>query len=148
MVFVATESGGAAGSGNLRNLEKGESNMYLKTLQWPVITLLIVGTIHFVAEMLMPDLKNMFQPPVLAPLLLAFGLWVGYRMVQSGGNYVHAILAGAILGLLPVMLDVAGFGLILGRGLQVGVLAGVFGFGMIQFGALIGGGFALSKQAA
>lgn len=119
--------------------------MYVKTLQWPVISLLIVGTIHFMAEMILPDLKNIFQPPVLAPLLLAFGLWVGYKMAQFGGNYGHVILAGVILGILPAILDVGGFGIILGRGVQQGVLAGVFGFGMILFGALVGGGFALSK---
>ena len=66
-------------------------------------------------------------------------------MIQVGGNYGNAILAGAILGLLPVILDVVGFGIILGRGASQGLLAGVFGFGMILFGALIGSGFAQSK---
>jgi len=119
--------------------------MLIKTLKWPVISLLITGTIHFVVEMVMPDLRNTFQPPVLAPLLLAFGIWVGYKMVMFGGNYGQVIFAGAILGILPVILDVFGFGIILGRGIQLGVLAGVFGFCMILFGSLIGGGFALSK---
>ena len=79
------------------------------------------------------------------PVLLAFGIWAGYRTAQSGGNLGHVILAGVILGILPVILDIGGFGIILGRGVQEGMLAGVFGFAMILFGSLTGGGFALSK---
>jgi hypothetical protein len=119
--------------------------MFVKTLRWPVISLLITGGVHFLAEAILPDLKNTFIPPVLTPILLAYGIWVGYKMVQSGGNYGQAVVAGAILGILPVILDVGGFGIILGRGVPQGVLAGVFGFAMILFGSLIGGGFALSK---
>jgi len=120
--------------------------MFVKALKWPVISLLIVGGLHFLAEAILPDLKDTFKPPVLAPVLLAFGIWVGYKMVQFGGGYGHVILAGVILGVLPVVLDVVGFGIILDRGVDAGVLAGVFGFGMILFGSLIGGGFALSKD--
>ena len=119
--------------------------MLSKTLKWPVISLLIVGGIHFVAEAAVPGLREIFVPAVVAPLLLVFGLWVGYKMVQFGGHYGHVILAGAILGILPVVLDVVGFGVFLGRGVEYGVLAGIMGFGMILFGSLIGGGFALSK---
>lgn len=61
------------------------------------------------------------------------------------GKCGNVIVAGAILGILPVIAEVLGFGLILGRGFTRGVLAGVFGFGMVLFGALIGGGFALIK---
>ena len=56
--------------------------------------------------------------------------------------------AAAILGILPIMLDVIGFGMVLGRGTEAGVLAGVFGFSLIVFGSLIGAGFALSGQEA
>lgn len=65
-------------------------------------------------------------------------LWVG--------TYLHAIVAAAILGVRPVVLDVVGFGLILGRGTETGVLAGVFGLAVIVFGSLVGAGFALSGQ--
>jgi hypothetical protein len=34
--------------------------------------------------------------------------------------------------------------MILGRGVSYGLLAGVFGFTMVFFGSIIGGGFALS----
>jgi hypothetical protein len=117
-----------------------------KTLRWPVVSLLITGAFHFTIEAIWPDLKTTFIPAVLAPLLLTYGLWVGYRAIQFGGTYLHAILAAAILGILPIMLDVIGFGVILGRGTQAGELAGIFGLAFILFGSLIGAGFALSGE--
>ena len=117
-----------------------------KTLKWPVISLLITGFVHFTIEAIWPDLRTTFIPAVLAPLLLVYGVWVGYRAIQFGGTYLHAILAAAILGILPVMLDVIGFGVILGRGTQAGELAGIFGFTFILFGSLIGAGFVLSGE--
>lgn len=122
-------------------------DLLYKTLKWPVISLLITGGLHFTLEAIWPDLKNTFIPPVLAPLLLAYGLWVGYRAIQAGGTYLHAVLAAAILGILPIMLDVVGFGVILGRGVQAGELAGIFGFAFILFGSLIGAGVVLSREA-
>jgi len=116
-------------------------------LKWPVASLLVTGGLHFTLEALWPDLKTLFIPAALAPLLLAYGVWVGYRAIGVGGNFGHAILAAAILGLLPLMLDVVGFGLILGRGAHVGLLAGIFGFAFIVFGSLIGSGFVLSGAA-
>lgn len=121
-------------------------DLYVRTLKWPVISLLITGATHFLLEAIWPDLKTTFIPPVLAPILLAYGAWVGYRAIGAGGTYLHAIVAAAILGILPIMLDTIGFGQILGRGTEAGVLAGVFGFAVIVFGALIGAGFALSGR--
>jgi len=118
-----------------------------KTLKWPVISLLITGGVHFSIEAIWPDLRATFIPPVLAPLLLAYGVWVGYGAIQAGGTYLHAIVSAAILGILPIMLDVVGFGVILGRGVQAGQLAGIFGFAFILFGSLIGAGFVVSGKA-
>jgi hypothetical protein len=112
-----------------------------KVLLWPVISLLITGALHFVLEAIWPDLKATFIPAVLAPLLLAYGAWVGSSDIDAGGSYLEAIVAGAILGILPVVLDVVGFGVILGRGATAGMLAAAFGFSMIVFGALLGTGF-------
>ena len=117
-------------------------------LPWPVISLLITGGLHFALEATWPDLKATFIPPVLGPLLLAYGFWVGYRMIEAGGTYVLAIVAAALLGLLPIVLDVLGFGVILDRGTQAGTLAGVFGIAMIVFGSLIGSGAVLSRKPA
>lgn len=119
-------------------------DLFYRTLKWPVISLLITGASHFALEAIWPDLRNTFIPPVLGPILLTYGAWVGYRAIGAGGTYLHAILAAAILGVLPIVLDVVGFGQILGRGTQAGILAGVFGFAVILFGSLIGAGFVLS----
>jgi hypothetical protein len=117
--------------------------MALRTaLIWPIVSLLITGMWHFSVEAIWPDLRNLFVPAVLGPILLSYGAWAGYRTVSAGGNYLVAIAAGAILGLLPLMLDTIGFGLILGRGLDSGSLAGIFGFSMVLFGSLLGGGLA------
>jgi len=120
-------------------------DLFVRTLRWPVISLLITGATHFTLEAIWPDLRNTFIPAVLAPILLSYGAWVGYRAVGAGGTYLHAITAAVILGMLPIVLDIIGFGLILGRGASAGVLAGVFGFAVIVFGSLIGAGFALSS---
>lgn len=114
-------------------------------LTWPIVSLLLTGTWHFTVEAIWPDLRNAFVPAVLSPLLLAYGAWVGYRSVRATNNYVLAIVAGAVLGLLPLMLEVVGFGIILGRGFDAGLLAGIYGFSMVLFGALLGGGFATSR---
>ena len=122
--------------------------MLFKTLKWPVLSLLITGGFHFFIEAIWPDLKNTFIAPVLAPMLLVYGIWVGTRMVHNGGNLLTAILAAAILGLLPIVLETFGFGMILGFGTSSRFLVGVYAFSMILFGSLIGSGFALSKNEA
>jgi hypothetical protein len=119
-------------------------DLFYRTLKWPVISLLITGATHFTLESIWPDLRNTFGPTVLGPILLSYGAWVGYRAVGAGGTYLHAIAAAAILGILPIALDIVGFGVILGRGTDAGLLAGVFGFAVVVFGSLIGAGFALS----
>ena len=118
--------------------------MLVKTIKWPVISILVTGVVHFTIEAIWPDLQKLFVAPSLAPLLLAYGLWVGYKAIHNGGNYVNAIVAGAILGVLPLVLETVGFGMILGFAGRF--LVGVFGFAMIVFGSLIGSGFALGKK--
>lgn len=122
-------------------------DLFYRTLKWPVISLLITGATHFLLEAIWPDLRNTFIPPALAPILLAYGAWVGYRAIGAGGTYPQAIAAAATLGILPVMLDIVGFGLILGRGTDPGITSGVFAFAVIVFGSLIGSGFALGEEA-
>ena len=117
-----------------------------RVLAWPMLSLLITGGFHFTIEAIWPDLRATVVPAVLAPLLLAYGIWVGVRAMGAGANYLTAIVAAAILGLLPVALDIVGFGIILDRGVSAGILAGVFGFSFIVFGALIGAGFVISGR--
>lgn len=118
--------------------------MVQRVLVWPVISLVVTGMWHLAIEAIWPDLRTVFVPTVLAPLLLAYGFWVGYRAIDAGARFVTAVAAGALLGLLPLGLEIIGFGLILGRGIDHGILAGVYGLSFITFGALLGAGFARS----
>ena len=118
--------------------------MSAKTLKWPVIALLIVGGLHFMEEMIFPALKDFFTPPVIGTVLLAFGLVTGYRAAQAGG-LGNALVSGVVLGLLPIVLDTVGFGMVLGRGVQWGLTAGLFGFSMVVWGAMAGAAFSLSR---
>ena len=132
----------SAATGNATRTSSGTAAALRTGLVWPIVGLLVTGMWHFTVEAIWPDLRNLFVPAVLGPILLAYGAWAGHRTTRAGGGYVGAIVAGAILGVLPLMLDIVGFGVILGRGTDVGTLAGVFGFSMVLFGALLGGGFA------
>jgi hypothetical protein len=118
--------------------------MLLRILMWPVISLVVTGLWHLTIEAIWPDLQGTFVPAVLAPLLLSYGVWVGYRAIMLGAGFVAAVGAGLILGLLPLGLDIVGFGIVLDRGVDHGLLAGVFGLSFVIFGALIGAGFAES----
>jgi hypothetical protein len=116
-------------------------------LMWPIISLLVTGGWHLAIEAIWPDLRTTFVPPVLLPVLLAYGAWAGYRSVAASSSYVVAIVAGVILGLLPFTLQLVGFGLMLGRGFDAGLLGGIFGFTAVLWGALLGGGYAISARA-
>jgi hypothetical protein len=122
--------------------------MLQRILLWPVVALVTTGLWHLAIEAIWPDLQTFFVPAVLAPLLLSYGAWVGYRAVTFGAGFVMAIGAGIVLGLLPLGLEIIGFGLLLDRGIDHGVLAGVYGLSYITFGALLGAGFARSGMRA
>src|SRR5262245_17623332 len=96
-------------------------NLLVRVLMWPVAALLISGGVHFLLEAALPDLHTTYVPAVLGPLLLAYGAWVGFRTISMGGGFAAAVTAGAVLGLLPLMLNIVGFGVILGRGTTAGV---------------------------
>lgn len=115
---------------------------------WPIIALVITGVTHLTIEAIWPDLRTFFVAPTLAPLLLAYGGWVGYRAVRLGAGFVPAVASGVILGLLPLGLDIIGFGILLDRGVDQGVVSGVFGMACIVFGTLVGVGFARSGEPA
>jgi hypothetical protein len=141
--------GSIAHDTSVRSADRGASAVArpMRAIALPVLSLLITGAVHFSLEAVWPDLKTTFIPPVLAPLLLAYGVWVGYRVVEAGGGYIGGIVAGAVVGLLPLALDIVGFGIILGRGTTPGALAGIFGFSMVLFGSLIGSGVAAGRPS-
>jgi hypothetical protein len=124
------------------------SEIFVRALRWPVISLLIIGSVHFVEEALLPDLQTIFVPAVVGPLVLAVGIWLGYRTTQVGGHFGHVLVAGALVGLLPVAVEVGGFGILLDRGVNEGVLSGIFGWDMVFWGSIVGGGFGLGRDLA
>jgi hypothetical protein len=60
------------------------------------------------------------------------------RFVAAGVSNID------LLGVLPVGLEIIGFGIVLGRGTDHGVRSGVFGMSYIVFGTLLGIGFTRS----
>src|SRR4026209_2230775 len=61
-----------------------------RLLVWPIVALLITGGWHFTVEAIWPDLRTFFVPPVLAPVLFAYGAWVGYRGATARGSVAVA----------------------------------------------------------
>jgi hypothetical protein len=119
----------------------------VRGLTWPVIGLLIVGGSHLGAEAVRPALRDLLTPPALIPFYLAAGAWAGSATVRAGGTFVHGILAGALLGLLPVILQVVGFGLLLGRDGDSVTSAAFVGAFAIFWGGVLGSGFAQGRTA-
>ena len=120
-----------------------------RALTWPIVGLLLTGSWHFVIEAVWPGLSTIFVPAVISPLLLGYGAWAGFRAAAGAApmaGFVAAIVAGLILGLLPLMLESVGFGVILGYGFDVRLLTGIYGLSMVLFGALLGGGFAITRE--
>lgn len=115
-------------------------------LRWPLTILGLIGGTHFVAEALWADLADSLPPAVVAPILLSLGAWQGVLVVRSGGRLGQVALAGFVLGALALGFDTLGFGIALDRGWEAGWRAGLFGFLMLQWGALIGGGIARSLE--
>ena len=119
-----------------------------RMIQWPVAALIATGMVHLAAEAVRPDLWNAFTPATIGPLLLAYGLWIGWSLASRGVSMGAAVTAGAVVGLLPLGLDVIGFGVILGRGIDAGLTAGMFGFLVVLFGTLAGAAFGASRPVA
>lgn len=117
----------------------------VRALRWPVAALITTGMLHLIAEAVRPDLRNDFTPTTVGLLLLAYGLWIGWSVTTAGGSMGVAVTAGAIVGILPLALDVVGFGVLLGRGVDAGLTAGVFGFLIVVFGTLAGAAFGASR---
>lgn len=120
--------------------------MLIKTLKLPFISMFIAGALHFTLEAIWPDLQSFYTTAVLALVQFAYGIWVGYKTVDNGGNFVTAILYGVLLGLFPLVANPLSFAMILGRDLHAVMLAGMVGWSMVVFGSLVSGGFAVSMN--
>jgi hypothetical protein len=117
----------------------------VRGLTWPVVALLIIGSTHLAAEMLRPELRDMISPAVVMPIYLVAGGWAAYATVVGSGSIVLGLAAGAILGILPLALQIVGFGMLLGRGSDVTLTSGLFGLLVIFWGAAIGSGIARAR---
>lgn len=121
-------------------------NSLIRGLTWPIVTLLIVGGTHLIAEGLWPALQNLIGPAVVMPIHLVAGGWAAYATLRAGGTIVHGLVAGAILGTLPLVLQVVGFGMILGRDADASLTAGIFGLFTIFWGGALGAGIAQERS--
>ncbi len=122
--------------------------MYVRALKWPVITWAVVDLVMLPAALLSGDIVPMMTPAALVPLLLAFGLWAGLKIVEFGGGYGSAVVAGLVVRVVCAILIVVGFGVFLGSatgGVAAEIPLAVFGLIFNVFGALIGGGYRLTK---
>ena len=117
-------------------------NPLIRGLTWPVISVLIVGATHLVIEALRPELQDLIGPAVLMPIHLVAGGWAGYATVRAGGTFVHGLVAGAIIGVLPLALNIVGFGLLLGRDSAAVLTIGIFGLFTMFWGGVLGAGIA------
>ncbi|MDR7517965.1 MAG: hypothetical protein QN131_11065 [Armatimonadota bacterium] len=105
----------------------------------------IVVDVAFLILSYVPGVPDLFTPPTLAPLLLAFGVWTGYKIVQFHGGFVDALIAGGAVGVVCGVLIIIGNGFIRGAGFAAVWPLAVWAFGMNLFGGVGGGGYALSK---
>ena len=115
-----------------------------RAVAWPVLSLLIIGGTHLVAEAIRPELHDVVGPAVATPIYLAVGGWAAFAVVRAGGTFVHGLLAGAALGLLPAALQVVGFGVLLGRDDASVTTSALFGFIALVWGGSLGSGIASS----
>ena len=122
-------------------------NTLVRGLGWPILSLLLVGGSHFLAEAVRPALQTVIGPAVVIPIYLLAGGWAAVATCRAGGSFVHGLVAGVILGLLPVILQLVGFGAILGRDAEATVTSAAFGFIAIFWGAALGSGLATAMRA-
>jgi hypothetical protein len=123
-------------------------NPLVRGLLWPIATLLVVGGSHLLVEAFRPALAELIGPAVVMPIHLVAGGWAAYATIRAGGFWVHGLIAGAILGLLPLVLQVVGFGLLLGRDSDSVLTLGIFGLFTIFWGGALGAGIATATTPA
>jgi hypothetical protein len=123
-------------------------NVLIRGLTWPVFTLLIVGGTHFLAEAARPELRGLIGPTVVMPIHLVAGGWAAVATIRFGGTFVHGLIACALLGLLPVGLQLVGFGLILGRDPELTATTAIFGLFTIFWGGALGSGISATMGLA
>ncbi len=115
-----------------------------QAVKWPVISWVVVDVI-FIVMLYVEGVQELMTMPVAAPLTIAFGIWAGYKMIELGGSYAGAIVAGVIVGAVCAILTILGIGIIHGAGVGATLPMAVASLGLNISGAAIGGGFALTR---
>ena len=109
---------------------------YIRALKWPVLTWILVDALFFIVDKVYSDAGKLFTPDTSALMALVFGVWGGSKIVQFKGGYLDSFGAGIVLGIVCLILCIVG-----GFGLQLGIFMGLLNLS----GALIGGGYALTR---
>ena len=117
---------------------------YVRALKYPLTSTIVVAIV-FVAISYVEGVLNMLTSTVLAPVALAIGVWAGYKIVEFKGNYANVIIAGVIVGIVGAVMILVGFGVVRGLGIGAMLPVSVLDMGFKIAGALVGGGFALTK---
>ncbi len=120
--------------------------MYTRALKWPVITWVLFDIVVFpLMGFLSKDTLAIFGDNAVMGLeALAVGIWAGYKVITFGGNYLDAIVGGLAVGVVCMLTMMLAL-IFLGFDVAILVPGGVFLLVFHLFGALVGGGFALSK---
>jgi hypothetical protein len=140
----------ASTDGHARPSERKEPMMssMARAIAWPVVTLLVIGSTHLALEAIRPELHDAIGPAVVMPIYLVIGGWTAFGTARAGGGFIRGLVAAAALGLMPVALQVVGFGILLGRDSGAVTTAGLFGLAGITWGGAIGSGLASATAAA
>jgi hypothetical protein len=123
-------------------------NTLTRAVAWPVLTLLVIGGSHLVLEALRPELHDAIVPAAIMPIYLVIGGWTAFGVSRAGGGYLAGLAAAVLLGLMPAMLQVLGFGLLLGRDSATVTTAALFGLAGMTWGGAIGAGIASAIATA
>jgi hypothetical protein len=108
-------------------------------LKWPIIGWIVVDILLTLVAFV-EGVGNVMTPATLAPLALAFGVWVGFKTVENGGAFAGAVVNGAIVGIVCGLLT-----LLMGaiHGMDVLALAAYF-VALNMSGAVVGAGWLLT----
>jgi hypothetical protein len=100
----------------------------------------IIGATHLAGELIRPELHDAIEPAVAMPIYLVAGAWTAVATIRAAGSFLHGLVAGAILGFLPVALQLVGFGVILGHDSTAVTTAAIFGWLGVFWGGSLGSG--------
>jgi hypothetical protein len=93
-----------------------------------MISLAIAAVAHQITVIILPDLKPIFSPFTMGRLIVVlFGIVAGFKVAQFGGKYMHVMLAGILLSLVPWIAKTT-----LNRGIMITTLTYPFNIGEYQ----------------